>query len=94
MPRAYNFAPGASQICIELLTSMGRRRAVDILAAIVMAIVMVMAVSRGHVEVTMVPMPVSHANANANVADLNFDVFRDDHWFVAGAKGAGKCRHR
>jgi hypothetical protein len=68
---------------------MGRRRAVDILAAIVM----VMAVSRVHVEVT-VPMPVSHANANANVADLNSDVFRDDHWFVAGAQRAGKCRHR
>ena len=39
-------------------------------------------------------MPVSHANANANVADLNSDVFRDDHWFVAGAQRAGKCRHR
>jgi len=46
------------------------------------------------IEVTMVPMPVSHANANANVADLNSDVFRDDHWFVAGAQRAGKCRHR
>ena len=71
----------------------------DILAAIViaivMAIVMVMAVSRVHVEVTMVPMPVSLANAKANnVADLNSDVFRDDHWFVAGAQRAGKCRHR
>jgi hypothetical protein len=42
----------------------------------------------------MVPMAVSHANANANVADLNSDVFRDDHWFVAGAQRAGKCRHR
>ena len=65
-----------------------------ILAAIVIAIVMVMAVSRVHVEVAMVPMAVSHANANANVADLNSDVFRDDHWFVAGAQRAGKCRHR
>ena len=64
----------------------------DILAAIVMAIVMAMAVSRVHVEVTMVPMPVSHANAN--VADLNSDVFRDDHGFVAGAQRAGKCRNR
>jgi hypothetical protein len=85
---------------------MDRRRAVDISAAIVIAIVMaivtVMAVSREHVEVTMrpvevtmVPMPVSLANANANnVADLNSDVFRDDHWFVAGAQRAGKCRHR
>jgi hypothetical protein len=60
---------------------------VDILAAIVM----VMAVSRGHVE-TMIPMPVSLANAD--VADLNSDVFRDDHWFVAGAQRAGECRHR
>jgi hypothetical protein len=73
---------------------MGRRRAVDILAAIVMAIVMVMAVSCGQVEVTMVPMPVSLADANADVADLNSDVFRDDYWFVAGAQRAGKCRHR
>jgi len=69
---------------------MGRRRAVDILAAIVME----MAVSRGQVEVTMVPMPVSLTDANADVADLNSDVFRDDHWFVAGAQRAGKCRHR
>jgi hypothetical protein len=73
---------------------MGRQRAVDILAAIVVAIVMVMAVSRGHVEVTMVPMAVSLADANADVADLNSYVFRDDHWFVAGAQRAGKCRHR
>lgn len=62
----------------------------DILAAIVME----MAVSRGQVEVTMVPMPVSLTDANADVADLNSDVFRDDHWFVAGAQRAGKCRHR
>jgi hypothetical protein len=73
---------------------MGRRRAVDILAAIVVAIVMVMAVSRGHVEVTIVPMMVSHADADADVADLNSDAFRDDHWFVAGAQRASKCRHR
>jgi hypothetical protein len=66
---------------------MTRPGAVDILAAIVM----VMAVSLGHVEVTMVPMPVSHANAD--VADLNTDIFRDDHWFVAGSQRAGKCRH-
>ncbi|MGB6543640.1 MAG: hypothetical protein WBF03_22550 [Xanthobacteraceae bacterium] len=59
-----------------------------------MAIVVVMAVSRGHVEVTMVPMPVSLADANADVADLNSDVFGDDHWFVAGTQIAGKCRHR
>jgi hypothetical protein len=70
------------------------RRAEDILAAVVTAIVMVMAVSRGQVEVTMVPMPVSLADANADVADLNSDVFRDDYWFVAGGRRAGKCRHR
>jgi hypothetical protein len=84
----------------------GSAAAVDISAAIVIAIVMaivtVMAVSREHVEVTMgpvevtmVPMPVSLANANAkNVADLNSDVSRDDHWLVAGAQRAGKSRHR
>jgi hypothetical protein len=62
---------------------------VDFLAAIVM----VMAVSRGHVDVTMVPMPVSLADANADVADLNSDLFRYDHWLVAGAQSAGECRH-
>jgi len=69
---------------------MGRRRAVDISAAIVM----VTGVSRGHVEVTMVPMPVPIAVANTDIANLNSDAFRDDHWFVADAQGAGKCRHR
>ena len=74
----------------------GSAAAVDILPAIVMVIVMVVAMSRGHVEVTMVPMPVSlaDADANANVADLNSDVFRDDHWFVASAQRAAECRHR
>jgi hypothetical protein len=71
---------------------------VDILPAIVMVIVMVIvmmvAMSRGHVEVTMVSMPVSLADANTDVADLNSDVFRDDHWFVASAQRARKCRHR
>jgi hypothetical protein len=60
-----------------------------------MVIVMLVAMSRGHVEVTMVPMPVSLADANADdVADLNSDVFRDDHWFVARTQRAGECRHR
>jgi hypothetical protein len=68
----------------------GSTAAVDILPAIVM----VVAMSRAHVEVTMVPMPVSLADANADVADLNSDVFRDDHWFVASAQRAGECRHR
>ena len=57
------------------------------------AIVMVKAMPRGHVEVTMVPMSVSLADAN-DVADLNFAVFRDNRWFVAAAQSAGKCRHR
>ena len=69
----------------------GSAAAVDILPAIVMVIAM----SRGHVEVTMVAMSVSLADANADdVADFNSDVFRDDHWFVASAQRAGKCRHR
>jgi hypothetical protein len=59
---------------------------VDILAAIVM----VMAVPSGQIEVTMVPMPVSLADAD----DPDFDVFRDDHRFVADGQRAGKCRHR
>ena len=63
----------------------GSAAAVDILPAIVMMIVMVVAMSRGHIEVTMVSMPVSLADANADVADLNSDLFRYDHWFVAGA---------
>jgi hypothetical protein len=69
---------------------------VDVLPAIIMVIVMAVAMSRGHVEVTMVPMPVSLADANtdADVANLNSDVFRDDHWFVASAQRAGECRHR
>jgi len=65
-------------------------RAMDILVtiimAIIMAIIMVMSVSRGHVEVTMIPTPLWLANANADVADLNRDLFRNDHRFVAGAQ--------
>jgi biotin-(acetyl-CoA carboxylase) ligase len=38
-------------------------------------------------------MPMSLADANADVADLNSDLFRYDHWFVAGAQSAGECRH-
>jgi hypothetical protein len=65
-----------------------------IVVAIVVAIVMVVAMSRGHVEVTMVPMPVFDTDANSDWTDSNFDVFRHDHRFVAGAQRAGKCRHR
>jgi hypothetical protein len=67
---------------------------VDVLPAIVMAIVMVIAMSRGHVEITMVPMPVSDTDVNSDWTDSNFDVFRHDHRFVAGAQRAGKCRRR
>jgi hypothetical protein len=65
-----------------------------IVVAIVVAIVMVVAMSRGHVEGTMVPMPVFDTDANSDWTDSNFDVFRHDHRFVAGAQRAGKCRHR
>jgi hypothetical protein len=40
----------------------------------------------------MVPMPVSLTDANGDAADPDFDVFRDDHWFVAGAQRAGSER--
>jgi hypothetical protein len=93
VPRSQLCAPRFLNL-YRIAHSTGQRRAVDILAAIVMAIVMVMAVSRGHVEVTMVPMPVSLADAKADIADLNSDFFRYDHWFVAGAQRADKCRHR
>jgi hypothetical protein len=53
---------------------------------------MVMAVPSGQIEVTMVPMPVSLADADAT--DPDFEVFRDDHRFVADGQRAGKCRHR
>jgi hypothetical protein len=69
-------------------------RAVDILAAIVTSIVTVIAVSSsGHIEVTMVPMTVSLTNADTNTANPDFNVFRDDHRFVADGERAGKCRH-
>jgi hypothetical protein len=42
----------------------------------------------------MVPMPVFDTDANSDWTDSNFDVFRHDHRFVAGAQRAGKCRHR
>jgi hypothetical protein len=64
-----------------------------ILAAIVTPIVTMIAVSSGHIEVTMVPMPVSGTDVNSDWTDSDFDVFRDDHRFVGGAQGASKCRH-
>jgi hypothetical protein len=40
------------------------------------------------------PVSLAHANTDADVANLNSDVFRDDHWFVASAQRAGERRHR
>jgi hypothetical protein len=68
---------------------------VSLLAAVVTSIVTVIAVSSsGHIEVTMIPVTVSVANADANAVDPDYDVFRDDHRFVAAGQRAGKCRHR
>jgi hypothetical protein len=43
-------------------------------------------------------MPVSHTDANSDSdaahPDPDFDALRDDHWFVAGVRRTGKCRHR
>ena len=51
---------------------------------------MVMAVSIAMVP--MVPMPVSLADADADGANLNSDLFCDDHF--AAAQRASQCRHR
>jgi hypothetical protein len=61
----------------------------------VVAIVMVVVVlSVGHIEASMVPMPVSLTDPNSDAADPDICAFRDDHWFVADAQRTGKCRHR
>ena len=41
----------------------------------------------------VIPMPVPVTDVNSDGADSDFDVFRDDHWFVAGVRRSGKCRH-
>lgn len=41
----------------------------------------------------VIPMPVPVTDVNSDGADSDFDVFRDDHWFVAGVRRTGKCRH-
>ena len=41
----------------------------------------------------VIPMPVLVTDVNSDGADSDFDVFRDDHWFVAGVRRSGKCRH-
>jgi Flp pilus assembly protein TadB len=64
---------------------------VTVVTTIVTMIVTMIALSSGHIEVTMVPMPVSVTDANSHRTDSNYDVFRDDHRFVAGAQGASKC---
>jgi hypothetical protein len=64
-----------------------------VVTSIVTSIVTVIAVSCGHIEVTMVPMPVSLADANSDRTDYDFGVFRDDRRFVAGVQSTGECRH-
>jgi len=56
----------------------------------VVAIVMVVVPSVGHIEASTIPMPVSLTDPNSDAAGD----FRDDHRFVAGIQRTGKCRHR
>jgi hypothetical protein len=53
------------------------------LAVVVLAIVMVVVPSVGHIEtsIRMVPMPVSLTDPNTDAADPDIGVFRDDHRF-------------
>jgi hypothetical protein len=46
--------------------------------------------SGGHIDVAVVPMPMSLTDVNSDAADPDFDVLRDDHWFVAGVRRTGK----
>jgi hypothetical protein len=64
--------------------------------AVVVAIVMVVVPSVGHIEAgsRMVPMAVSLTDPNSDAADSDIGAFRDDHWFVADAQRIGKHRHR
>jgi hypothetical protein len=50
--------------------------------------------SGGDIDGTAVPMPVPLTDVNSDAADPDIDGLRDDHWFVAGVRGTGKCRHR
>ena len=60
---------------------------------VVTSIVTVIAVSAsGHIEVTTVPMTMSITDIDADAADPDFDIFGDEHRFVA-VQGTGKCRH-
>jgi hypothetical protein len=56
----------------------------------VVAIVMVVVPSVGHIEASTVRMPVSLTDPNSDAAGD----FRDDHWFVTDIQRTGKCRHR
>jgi len=60
----------------------------------VVAIVMVVVPSVGHIEASMVPMPMSLTDLNSDAADPDIGAFREDHWFVADVQRTGKCRHR
>jgi hypothetical protein len=63
---------------------------------VLVAIVMVVVSSSGHIEAStkMVPVPVSLTDPNSDAADSDIGAFRDDHWFVADVQRTGKCRHR
>jgi hypothetical protein len=61
----------------------------------VVAIIVEVVMSSGaHIKARMVPMSVSLTDPNSDASDPNIDVFRDDNWFVADVRRAGKCRHR
>jgi hypothetical protein len=53
------------------------------------AVVVVVMVVRSDYSV----MPVSITDADSDATNADFDVFRDDHRFVASARSAGKRRH-
>jgi hypothetical protein len=62
---------------------------------VVIAIIMEAVVSLGaHIEASMVPMAMSLTDPNPDASDPDIDVFRNDNWFVADIRRAGKCRHR
>jgi hypothetical protein len=66
------------------------------LAVVVVAIVMTVVSSIGHIEAStrMVPLPMSFTEPDPHAAESDIGAFRDDHWFVADVQRTGKCRHR
>ena len=61
---------------------------------VVVAIVMVVTPSVGHIEARMVPMPVSLTDHNSDATDPDIDALRDNNWFVADVRRTGECRRR